>query len=138
MTLLGSAIALTGRSVPFAFLIAAVLVVGYAIPKILICGAARVRGGEYTMVAMLAGTRMIVGVDVMAKFQNVIVILLCLALGVFAAFGVTRIQPDYFTNGFLTKEKNSPRFRYCRWKEPICSGWTAGDWACPIRSLSGL
>ena len=149
---MGSAIALTGRSVPFAFLIAAVLVVGYAIPKILICGAARVRGGEYTMVAMLAGKRMagiytvvntlsnlslamyslsfasyfislfgfgnekvialivttvffvinIIGVDVMAKFQNVIVILLCVALGTFAALGAGHIQPGYFSEGFLT------------------------------------
>ncbi len=137
MTLLGSAIALTGRSVPLAFLISAIVVVGYAIPKILICGAARVRGGEYTMVVMLAGKRMggiytvvntlsnlslamyslsfasyfislfgfgnekvialiittiffiinIIGVDVMAKFQNIIVLMLCIALGVFAAFG---------------------------------------------------
>lgn len=152
MTLLGSAIALTGRSVPIAFLISAVMVVGYSIPKILICGAARVRGGEYTMVAMLAGKRMagiytvvntlsnlslamyslsfasyfislfgfgnekiialivttlffvinIVGVDVMAKFQNIIVIMLCVALGLFAAFGVGHIQPDYLTEGFLT------------------------------------
>lgn len=152
MTLLGSAIALTGRSVPIAFLIAAIMVVGYAIPKILICGAVRVRGGEYTMVAMLAGKRMagiytivnalsnlslamyslsfasyfislfgfgnekvialivttlffvinIIGVDVMAKFQNIIVILLCIALGLFAVFGMGQIQPDYFTNGFLT------------------------------------
>jgi len=44
MTLLGSAIALTGRSVPISFLIAAILVVGYSIPKILICGAVRARG----------------------------------------------------------------------------------------------
>ena len=58
MTLLGSAIALTGRSVPISFLIAAVLVVGYSIPKILICGAVRARGGEYTMIAMLGGVRM--------------------------------------------------------------------------------
>ncbi len=152
MTLLGSAIALTGRSVPFAFLIAAFLVVGYAIPKIFICGAARVRGGEYTMVAMLAGKRMagiytivntlsnlslamyslsfasyfislfgfgdekvialivttiffivnIVGVDVMAKFQNIIVVMLCVALALFAAFGVGHIQPGYFSEDFLT------------------------------------
>lgn len=152
MTLLGSAIALTGRSVPIAFLISAVMVVGYSIPKILICGAARVRGGEYTMVAMLAGKRMagiytivntlsnlslamyslsfasyfislfgfgnekvialivttlffvinIVGVDVMAKFQNLIVVMLCVALGLFAAFGIGHVQPDYLTEGFLT------------------------------------
>ena len=136
MTLLGSAIALTGRSVPVAFIISAILVVGYSIPKILICGAARVRGGEYTMVAMLAGKRMagiytvvntlsnlslamyslsfasyfislfgfgnekvialivttiffvinIVGVDVMAKFQNIIVIMLCI------------VTPPFFVN----------------------------------------
>ena len=152
MTLLGAAIALTGRSVPIAFVISAILVVGYSIPKILICGAVCVRGGEYTMVAMLAGKRMagiytvvnalsnlslamfslsfasyfislfgfgnekvialilttvffivnIIGVDVMAKFQNVIVILLCAALGVFAALGIRHIQPDYFSEGFMT------------------------------------
>nr|WP_319510713.1 APC family permease [uncultured Draconibacterium sp.] len=152
MTLLGAAIALTGRSVPIAFIISAVLVVGFSIPKILICGAVCVRGGEYTMIAMLAGKRMagiytvvnalsnlslamfslsfasyfislfhfgdekiialilttvffvvnIIGVDVMAKFQNIIVILLCVALGVFAAFGVGHIQPDYLTSGFMT------------------------------------
>lgn len=152
MTLLGSAIALTGRSVPIAFLVAAVLTVGMVLPKIIICGAVRVRGGEYTMVAMLAGTRMagiytvvntlsnlslamysisfasyfislfgvgnekmialiittlffvinIVGVDVMAKFQNLIVLMLCVALGLFAAFGIGHIQPDYFSNGFFT------------------------------------
>ena len=152
MTLLGSAIALTGRSVPISFLIAAVLVVGYSIPKILICGAVRARGGEYTMVAMLGGTRMagiytvvntlsnlslamyslsfasyfislfgfgnekvialivttlfflinIVGVDIMAKFQNLIVTMLCIALGLFAVVGLKYVQPDYLTNGFLT------------------------------------
>ena len=145
MTLLGSAIALT-------FLIAAILVVGYSIPKILICGAVRARGGEYTMVAMLGGTRMagiytvvntlsnlslamyllsfasyfislfgfgnekvialivttifflinIVGVDIMAKFQNLIVTMLCIALGLFAVVGLKYVQPDYLTNGLLT------------------------------------
>ena len=152
MTLLGSAIALTGHSVPISFLIAAILVVGYSIPKILICGAVRARGGEYTMVAMLGGTRMagiytvvntlsnlslamyslsfasyfislfgfgnekvialivttifflinIVGVDIMAKFQNLIVTMLCIALGLFAVVGLKYVQPDYLTNGFLT------------------------------------
>ena len=152
MTLLGSAIALTGRSVPFAFLISAILVVGYAIPKILICGAVRARGGEYTMIAMLGGKRMagiytvvntlsnlslamyslsfasyfislfgfgnekvialivttvffvinIIGVDIMAKFQNIIVVMLCIALAMFAVMGIGHVQPDYFENGFLT------------------------------------
>lgn len=44
----------------------------------------------------------LVGVDEMAKFQNLIVLILCIALGLFAAFGVGHIQPDYLTNGFLT------------------------------------
>lgn len=42
--------ALRCRSVPIAFLIAAVLTVGMMLPKIIICGVVRVRGGEYTLV----------------------------------------------------------------------------------------
>lgn len=152
MTLLGSAIALTGRSVPFAVLLSVVIVIGYTIPFIIICGVVRVRGGMYTMVAMLTEKRItgiytityillnlsvamygmsaasyivsllgygnekliavgimtiffllnLVGVDVMAKIQNIIVLLMCVALALFVAFGVGKIQSDYFTNGFLT------------------------------------
>ncbi len=152
MTLLGSAIGLTGRSVPFALIISAFLVIGYTLPMIIIPGTVRVRGGQYTLVGMLAGKKLtgvfiiiyimsniamamyavsfagyfidffgvgdpkvvavglltiffiinIVGVDVMAKFQNVIVVLLCLALASLGVFGVGRVQPDYLTNGFLT------------------------------------
>lgn len=152
MVLLGSAIALTGRSVPFAFLVSTLIVIGYAFPYILICSTARVKGGTYTMVGMLAGKRLtgvhaimhvlgnltlgmyglslasyfisffgfgnqkvialvtvtfffilnIFGVDKMAKVQNIIVLLLCIALGLFVAFGIVHVQPDYFQNGFLT------------------------------------
>lgn len=52
MTLLGSAIGLTGRSVPFAFLISTLIVIGYALPYILICSTARVKGGTYTMIGI--------------------------------------------------------------------------------------
>ena len=58
MTLLGSAIGLTGRSVPFAFLISTLIVIGYALPYILICSTARVKGGTYTMIGMLADKRL--------------------------------------------------------------------------------
>ncbi len=152
MTLLGAAIALTGRSVPLAFLVSTVLVVISSIPHILITGTIRVRGGQYTMVGMLAGKTMtgafiilyimsnislamygisfasyfidlfgvgntktiailvltiffvlnLMGVDKMAKFQNIIVILMCIALASLAAFGMGNIQSDYFTNGFMT------------------------------------
>lgn len=56
MTLMGAAISLTGRSVPLAFLIAILIVVGYALPYVFICSTARVKGGTYTMIGMLAGT----------------------------------------------------------------------------------
>lgn len=152
MTLLGSAIALTGRSIPFAFLISTIIVVGYALPYILICSTARVKGGTYTMIGMLAGKRLtgiqaimhvlgnlsigmyglslasyfisffgfgnqkvialvtvtvffvlnIFGVDKMAKVQNIIVLMLCVALGLFAAFGIVHVQPNYFDKGFFT------------------------------------
>lgn len=151
MTLLGAGIALTGRSIPLAFLIAFFLVIGTCIPLVIITGTVRVRGGQYTMVGMLAGKEMagffvimhilinvslamygisfaqyflaffgvgnikliaiivltvfylinLVGVDVMARFQNVIVVLMCIALGLFAAFGVGQVSPNYLTEDFL-------------------------------------
>ncbi len=42
----------------------------------------------------------LLGVDKMAKFQNLIVILLCVALGLFAAFGLGKVSPDYFQDDF--------------------------------------
>lgn len=57
MTLLGSAIAMTGRSVPLAFLIAGIISCTSYLPLLLISGTVRLRGGQYTTVAMLAGKR---------------------------------------------------------------------------------
>lgn len=151
MTLLGAGIALTGRSIPLAFLIAFFLVIGTCVPLVVITGTVRVRGGQYTMVGMLAGKEMagflvimhilinvslamygisfaqyflaffgvgntkviavivltvfylidLVGVDVMARFQNIIVVLMCVTLGLFAAFGVGQVSPDHLTEDFL-------------------------------------
>ena len=155
MTLLGSAIAMTGRSVPFAFLMAAVITICQFLPTIITAGTVRLRGGSYTMVAMLcgkqlAGTQVIIflfqsmsmamytlsfgsyfcslfglpavyerfigfgvltllyavnlmGVDKFAKTQRVISATLILALGLFAGFGMGKIQPGYFASeGFFT------------------------------------
>lgn len=152
MTLLGSAIAMTGRSVPIAFLIAAILTILSIIPMIIIVGTVRVRGGQYTMVGLLAGEKMaglfvllfiasnismamygisfanyfipffgigttkvvaigvltiffllnIVGVDKMAKFQNIIVLFMCVALGLLAVFGLGKVDPDYLSADFYT------------------------------------
>ncbi len=147
MTLLGSAMLMTGRSVPLAFLISFVVVVCQYLPLIFISGTVRLRGGNYTMVAMLAGKQFAgaysiififsnlslsmyalsfasyfislfgigseqvvgfvvltlffvlncMGIDKFAKVQNLIVVLLVVALVVFAISGVsTGIDPDYF------------------------------------------
>ena len=55
MSLMPAAIAITGRSVPFAFLIAALITCAGAIPYIFICSCVRLRGGAYTQLALLAG-----------------------------------------------------------------------------------
>lgn len=56
MTLLGAAIAMTGRSVPVAFLIAAVITICQYAPLVFIAGTVRLRG-QYTMITMLTGKK---------------------------------------------------------------------------------
>lgn len=149
MSLMGVAIALTGRSAPISFLLSALLVLIGSIPTVIISSVVRLRGGNYTMAALLSGKTMagiimfvyiitnismyalsfadyamaflpsaprqliafailtvifginILGVDKMAKVQNVIVAVMCVALLAFAAFGVGKVSPDYFTEGFM-------------------------------------
>lgn len=151
MSLMGVAIGLTGRSVPIAFLVSAVFVLIGSIPTIIVSSVVRLRGGNYTMAALLAGKSMaglimfvyiitnismsmyalsfadyalaflpnasrqliafvvltlffvinILGVDKMAKVQNAIVVIMCVALIVFVGFGIGKISPDYFSEGFM-------------------------------------
>lgn len=154
MSLTGVAIAMCGRAVPIAFIVSAVITILLAIPKILLCGTVRLRGGEYTMTAVLAGRKYagvfvilhvcqnislamyslsfadyflaflpdgnrkliaivclttffllnLFGIDKMAKAQNAIVAMMCIALGLFAAYGVTEIKPSYFNpQGFFER-----------------------------------
>ena len=70
MTLMGSAIAMTGRSVPLAFLIAAVITVLMYFPLVVLCGTVRLRGGTYTMTAMLAGKKAAGAYSIIFIFQN--------------------------------------------------------------------
>lgn len=153
MTLTGAAIAMTGRSVPISFLLAAVLVVVSSIPFLLINGTARLRGGQYTIITQLVHPSLggffaivftltnlsiamyaisfaeylqslvpglnvtvlalvvltafwllnMVGVNAMAKVENLIVVVLVVALGTFIVFGVGQIAPDYFDEtSFMT------------------------------------
>ena len=142
MSLMGVAIALTGRSAPISFLLSALLVLIGSIPTVIISSVVRLRGGNYTMAALLSGKTMagiimfvyiitnismyalsfadyamaflpsaprqliafailtvifginILGVDKMAKVQNVIVAVMCVALLAFAAFGVGKVRPE--------------------------------------------
>jgi APA family basic amino acid/polyamine antiporter len=152
MSLMGAALAMTGRSAVFSFGIAAVLTMISAAPLIIAAGTIRMRGGQYTMAALLGGemfggiyiiinlfsnlsmamyalsfadyllrfvpgaNRQIIavgvatifwalnmfGIDKMAKVQNVIVTVMCVSLGLFAAFGVSKVQPGFFEEGFMT------------------------------------
>lgn len=151
MSLMGVAIGLTGRSVPISFLLSAVFVLIGSIPTIIVSSVVRLRGGNYTMAALLSGKTMagiimfvyiitnismsmyalsfadyalaflpsvprqliafviltlffiinLFGVDKMAKVQNLIVSVMCIALVAFVAFGIGKISPDYFSEGFM-------------------------------------
>ena len=54
MTLLGTALDTTGRSVTIAFLIAAVITIFMYLPLVFVAGSVRLRGGTYTALGMLA------------------------------------------------------------------------------------
>lgn len=70
ITLLGEAMVMTGRSVPIAFLIAAVLTIFQFLPMLLISGTVRLRGGMYTQVAMLTGEKFAGAYIIMFIFTN--------------------------------------------------------------------
>ena len=151
MSLMGVAIGMTGRSVPFAFLIAAGLSIISIIPTIIVGGTIRMRGGHYTMSALLAGEQFggvyivlfiisnmtiammalsfasyllaflpgasmkllaflcltvfyvlnMLGIDKMAKVQNLIIVVMCVALALLAVFGLPHVAPDYAAHDFL-------------------------------------
>jgi APA family basic amino acid/polyamine antiporter len=153
MSLMGAALAMTGRSAVISFGVAAVLTVIAAIPIIIAMGTVRMRGGRYTMAALLGGesfggffaiiglfgnlslamyalsfadyflrfvpglNRQVIavgvatifwalnmfGIDKMAKVQNVIVTIMCVSLGLFAAFGIGKVAPGFFEEGFMTR-----------------------------------
>ncbi|MGL6200685.1 MAG: APC family permease [Lachnospiraceae bacterium] len=57
MVLVGMGIAMTGRSVNLAFVLSAVWVILMSVPWIFISSCVRLRGGEYTQAAVLAGEK---------------------------------------------------------------------------------
>ena len=151
MSMTGIAIGMTGKSVFWAFLIAAVFVIIQAIPLILVGGTVRMRGGNYTQISFLAGPKwagmyiiiFIVGnisiamyamsfadyflslvpgiphqlvsggimtlffitnyfgIEGAAKLQNVMVVILAIALAVFTGFGILKVEPGYFSEPYF-------------------------------------
>ena len=157
MSMMGVAIAMTGRSANLAFMLSAVFTMCTFFPSIFITSCIRMRGGMYTQMAIFAGDKfagyysvvyfitnmslamyalsfaeyalallpsggsekviaLIVGtaffvlnyfgVDLMAKIQNLLVIVLVLSLAMFAVFGLPSVDlANYFSNAdgmFLT------------------------------------
>lgn len=151
MSLTGIAIARAGHAVPVAFLLSAVIVILITVPRVLLCGTVRMRGGEYTMIGLLAGEKFagvfvwlhiaqniaiamyalsfadyfmaflpsvdrkviaiivltvfyllnLFGIDKMAKVQNLIVGTMCVSLGLFCAFGLTKVHYGAFAPATL-------------------------------------
>lgn len=149
MSLTGVAIARSGHAVPLAFLLSAVIVVLITIPRVLLCGTIRMRGGEYTMIGLMAGNKFsgvfiwlhiaqniaiamyalsfadyflafmplldrkliaiavltifyllnLLGIDKMAKAQNLIVGIMCISLALFCAFGIMKVDFSNFAMG---------------------------------------
>lgn len=57
MALTGVAIGMTGKSVPFAFMISAIFIIILTVPQLFIAGTVRLRGGQYTQASLLMGKR---------------------------------------------------------------------------------
>ena len=157
MSMMGVAIAMTGRSANLAFMLSAVFTMCTFFPSIFITSCIRMRGGMYTqmaifagdkwagyysvvyfitnmslamyalsfaqyaiallpsggsekMIALVVGTLFFIlnyfGVDLMAKIQNLLVVVLVLSLSMFAVFGLPNVDlANYFSNAdglFLT------------------------------------
>ena len=151
MSMMGVAIAMTGRSANLAFMLSAVFTMCTFFPSIFITSCIRMRGGMYTQMAIFAGDKfagyysvvyfitnmslamyalsfaqyalallpsggsekviaLVVGtlffilnyfgVDLMAKIQNLLVVVLVFSLGIFAVFGMPSV--DLAITGFLT------------------------------------
>ena len=150
MSMMGVAIAMTGRSANLAFMLSAVFTMCTFFPSIFITSCIRMRGGMYTQMAIFAGDKwagyysvvyfitnmslamyalsfaqyalallptggsqkviaLVVGtlffilnyfgVDLMAKIQNLLVVVLLLSLTIFAVFGLPQVDlANYFSN----------------------------------------
>ena len=158
MSMMGVAIAMTGRSANLAFMLSALFTMCTFFPSIFITSCIRMRGGFYTQMAIFAGDKFAgyysvvyfitnmslamyalsfaqyalaliptggsqkvialvigtlffvlnyFGVDLMAKIQNLLVVVLLLSLTIFAVFGLPQVDlVNYFSNAdgmFMTE-----------------------------------
>ena len=96
MALTGIGIALTGRSVNLAFIIAAVFTIIMAIPMVYLGGTLRLRGGNYTQMALLMGKLMAGAYMVVYIASNVSIAIYAISfasyfLGLFPGLNVSPI-----------------------------------------------
>lgn len=84
MSLTGVAIAMTGRSVPFAFILSAVLVIISWYPLAIICTTGRFRGGLYSIVGTLLGPKYTGVFTFIFVLSNVSVAMYCLSFADYA------------------------------------------------------
>lgn len=146
MTMTGTAIGFTGRSVPFAYLLAGLLCILTSIPQIFIGGTANFIGGQYSQIAVLSGRKSagiytyvnlcmllgvsmyaisfsdyflslfpnangklvgfiavslvylmhLIGVKQAARLQNVMSVILAVAIASYVVLGIGAIEPNYF------------------------------------------
>lgn len=121
LTLIGPAILLTGQSAWLAYVAACIWGFMMIAPIPWITSTLKLGGGFYSLVGDMAGKRVagmyavgflpqtinLCGVDVMAKVQKILVILLFVALGLFIVLGCLQLKnpvfeftaPDFFSNG---------------------------------------
>lgn len=146
MTMLGIGIGLTGRSVVFALIVAAILTIFCSIPQIILAGTATFPGGYYTMFATLCNKKLagiytyinlfmvlgisfyalsfasyflslfpnanekllctvvmtlllllhLFGVKQAARLQNVMTVILAVALALYIVLGMGNLEPNFF------------------------------------------
>lgn len=146
-TITGLAIGIAGKSVIFSFAIATIIALLGILPTFFASGTVRMRGGNYTHLAILGKQRYagmfifihictnlsislfalsfaqyfaaivpglnipliaflfmlvitifnILGIENAAKLQNIMVLVMAVALTLFTAFGILKVQPGYFT-----------------------------------------
>lgn len=91
-SLLPQAMGLTGRSASLAFMIAAVLTLLKLIPRLFVLGTIRMRGGNYTYIALLSSKMLAGSFLIIHTLNNISLSMYALSIGEYAAQAVPGIN----------------------------------------------